>query len=152
MVAIDASALVCYITRFTEENFATLVAVIFIYEAILNVFAIKTKFPMASADDVYDCVCQSPYDINDFNWTTYTKFQCTVSNHFANSKNMASICFRICFELTDIERNAYWYRLRQTGTSSKRISHVDCTLFWHIHHIDNFKRIQKCSIFPNKGE
>lgn len=32
MVAIDASALVCYITRFTEENFATLVAVIFIYE------------------------------------------------------------------------------------------------------------------------
>lgn len=30
LVAIDASALVCYITRFTEENFATLIALIFI--------------------------------------------------------------------------------------------------------------------------
>lgn len=34
MVAIDASALVCYITRFTEENFATLIAFIFIYKVI----------------------------------------------------------------------------------------------------------------------
>ncbi|ERL94126.1 hypothetical protein D910_11408, partial [Dendroctonus ponderosae] len=32
LVAIDASALVCYITRFTEENFATLIALIFIYK------------------------------------------------------------------------------------------------------------------------
>lgn len=34
LVAIDASALVCYITRFTEENFATLIAFIFIYKVI----------------------------------------------------------------------------------------------------------------------
>jgi hypothetical protein len=32
LVAIDASVLVCYITRFTEENFATLIAFIFIYK------------------------------------------------------------------------------------------------------------------------
>lgn len=32
LVAIDASALVCYITRFTEENFATLIALIFIFK------------------------------------------------------------------------------------------------------------------------
>lgn len=32
LVAIDASALVCYITRFTEENFACLIAFIFIYK------------------------------------------------------------------------------------------------------------------------
>ncbi|KAF9811946.1 hypothetical protein SFRURICE_021303, partial [Spodoptera frugiperda] len=32
LVAIDASAFVCYITRFTEENFATLIAFIFIYK------------------------------------------------------------------------------------------------------------------------
>jgi len=31
-VAVDASVLVCYITRFTEENFATLIAFIFIYK------------------------------------------------------------------------------------------------------------------------
>lgn len=39
LVAIDASALVCYITRFTEENFATLIAFIFIYKVrIIVVF------------------------------------------------------------------------------------------------------------------
>lgn len=36
LVAIDASALVCYITRFTEENFATLIAFIFIYKVRIN--------------------------------------------------------------------------------------------------------------------
>lgn len=36
LVAIDASALVCYITRFTEENFALLIATIFIYKVRLK--------------------------------------------------------------------------------------------------------------------
>ena len=40
MVAFDASVFVCYITRFTEENFATLISVIFIYKAIEKVLAI----------------------------------------------------------------------------------------------------------------
>ncbi|KAK9873025.1 hypothetical protein WA026_020756 [Henosepilachna vigintioctopunctata] len=48
LVAVDASAFVCYITRFTEDNFTILVAVIFIYEAIGNVFGIEKKFPMGS--------------------------------------------------------------------------------------------------------
>lgn len=34
LVAVDASALVCYITRFTEENFACLIAFIFIYKVL----------------------------------------------------------------------------------------------------------------------
>jgi sodium bicarbonate transporter 10 len=41
MVMTDASALVSYITRFTEECFATLIAVIFIYEAIMKWFKIR---------------------------------------------------------------------------------------------------------------
>lgn len=36
LVAVDASAFVCYITRFTEENFALLIATIFIYKVSLN--------------------------------------------------------------------------------------------------------------------
>lgn len=36
-VATDLSYLVCYITRFTEENFASLISVIFIYKAIEKV-------------------------------------------------------------------------------------------------------------------
>ncbi|XP_031628420.1 electroneutral sodium bicarbonate exchanger 1-like [Contarinia nasturtii] len=79
MVAVDASALVCYITRFTEENFATLVAVIFVYEAILNVLSIKAKYPIASPDEVYDCACQ--FDGNDFNSTNaYTNVECNALN------------------------------------------------------------------------
>ncbi|KAE9549910.1 hypothetical protein FO519_006875 [Halicephalobus sp. NKZ332] len=41
MVITDASSLVSYITRFTEESFATLIAVIFIYEAIMKWIKIK---------------------------------------------------------------------------------------------------------------
>ncbi|XP_017853750.1 sodium bicarbonate cotransporter 3 isoform X13 [Drosophila busckii] len=58
LVAIDASALVCYITRFTEENFATLIAIIFIYKAIENVVVIGTTFPVNQG--TYNCVCTPP--------------------------------------------------------------------------------------------
>lgn len=44
MVALDYSALVCYITRFTEENFATLISVIFIFKAFENVSSKKQAF------------------------------------------------------------------------------------------------------------
>ena len=49
LVAFDASAYVCYITRFTEELFATLVACIFIMSAFQNTYAIKK--------DVKDLTC-----------------------------------------------------------------------------------------------
>ncbi|XP_060517563.1 sodium bicarbonate cotransporter 3 [Cylas formicarius] len=60
LVAIDASALVCYITRFTEENFATLIAFIFIYKAVENVMAIGKKYPInttGSLNVTYECSC-----------------------------------------------------------------------------------------------
>ena len=53
-VATDASAVVCYITRFTEENFALLIAVIFIKSAIQKVIALKEEFPLQFTDD---CFC-----------------------------------------------------------------------------------------------
>ncbi|XP_050497352.1 electroneutral sodium bicarbonate exchanger 1-like [Diabrotica virgifera virgifera] len=46
LVSIDASAFVSYITRFTDENFAILVTLIYIYKAFENVWAIKSKFPI----------------------------------------------------------------------------------------------------------
>ncbi|XP_061513945.1 electrogenic sodium bicarbonate cotransporter 1 isoform X3 [Anopheles gambiae] len=60
LVAVDASALVCYITRFTEENFACLIAVIFIYKAIENVFHIGQEYPLNTAGGKYDCACLPP--------------------------------------------------------------------------------------------
>ncbi|XP_050076746.1 sodium bicarbonate cotransporter 3 isoform X2 [Anopheles maculipalpis] len=60
LVAVDASALVCYITRFTEENFACLIAVIFIYKAIENVFHIGQEYPLNTAGGKFDCSCLPP--------------------------------------------------------------------------------------------
>ncbi|XP_032689545.1 sodium-driven chloride bicarbonate exchanger isoform X3 [Odontomachus brunneus] len=84
LVAIDASALVCYITRFTEENFATLIAFIFIYKAIENVLSIGKKFPLNTHPSEtlgYDCWCNPPnttlpssYD--NVNWTMLNQTAC----------------------------------------------------------------------------
>ena len=53
LVATDASFAVCYITRFTEENFATLIAVIFIIKAFEKVLSIGDKYPIAESP----CYC-----------------------------------------------------------------------------------------------
>ena len=53
LVATDASAYVCYITRFTEENFATLIAVIFIISALKKVLQIGDTYPIAKTS----CYC-----------------------------------------------------------------------------------------------
>ena len=46
LVATDASAFVCFITRFTEENFATLIAFIFIKKAFGKVAHIGDHYPI----------------------------------------------------------------------------------------------------------
>ncbi|KAF7637499.1 Anion exchange protein [Meloidogyne graminicola] len=48
MVATDASSLVSFITRFTEESFAMLIAVIFIYEACMKLLMIKDQLDIIS--------------------------------------------------------------------------------------------------------
>jgi len=53
LVATDASAFVCYITRFTEENFACLIAFIFIKKAIDKVAHISDYYPIHQSD----CIC-----------------------------------------------------------------------------------------------
>ncbi|XP_053600997.1 sodium-driven chloride bicarbonate exchanger isoform X4 [Plodia interpunctella] len=86
LVAIDASAFVCYITRFTEENFATLIAFIFIYKAVENVISIGKKYPLKTRPDEvlnYECYCL-PTNYSrvpeHFNWTTVDKASCQLYN------------------------------------------------------------------------
>ncbi|XP_038113085.1 electroneutral sodium bicarbonate exchanger 1 isoform X10 [Culex quinquefasciatus] len=85
LVAVDASALVCYITRFTEENFACLIGVIFIYKAIENVILIGADFPMNTSGGKPDCSCippagdpLSPEAIHD--WAQYDRKSCVLLN------------------------------------------------------------------------
>ncbi|XP_045469813.1 sodium bicarbonate cotransporter 3 isoform X5 [Harmonia axyridis] len=84
LVAIDASAFVCYITRFTEESFATLIAVIFIFKAVENVLMIGKQFPINTTGNTnlsHECACF----FNDTielkhpeiaNWTAVNKTAC----------------------------------------------------------------------------
>ncbi|XP_062126758.1 electroneutral sodium bicarbonate exchanger 1 isoform X9 [Drosophila sulfurigaster albostrigata] len=86
LVAIDASALVCYITRFTEENFATLIAVIFVYKAIENVVVIGKTFPVNQG--IYDCICTPPLQSNasvlefaKYKWDSCESYNGTLVGH-----------------------------------------------------------------------
>ncbi|XP_053346651.1 sodium bicarbonate cotransporter 3 isoform X2 [Clarias gariepinus] len=68
LVATDASSLVCYITRFTEEAFAALICIIFIYEAVEKLFHLSDMFPINMNNDLdnltfYRCQCSSPLNI-----------------------------------------------------------------------------------------
>ncbi|XP_073939508.1 electroneutral sodium bicarbonate exchanger 1 isoform X2 [Castor canadensis] len=70
LVATDASSLVCYITRFTEEAFASLICIIFIYEAIEKLIHLAETYPihMHSQLDhlsLYYCRCTFPENPNN---------------------------------------------------------------------------------------
>uniref|UniRef100_A0A8C2BPX6 Anion exchange protein n=1 Tax=Cyprinus carpio TaxID=7962 RepID=A0A8C2BPX6_CYPCA len=65
LVATDASSLVCYITRFTEEAFASLICIIFIYEALEKLIYLGETYPFNMHNDLnqltqYSCVCTEP--------------------------------------------------------------------------------------------
>uniref|UniRef100_Q9R1N3-5 Isoform 5 of Sodium bicarbonate cotransporter 3 n=1 Tax=Rattus norvegicus TaxID=10116 RepID=Q9R1N3-5 len=65
LVATDASSLVCYITRFTEEAFAALICIIFIYEALEKLFHLGEIYAFNMHNNLdaltsYTCVCAEP--------------------------------------------------------------------------------------------
>lgn len=65
LVATDASFIIKYITRFTEEGFSTLISFIFIYDAIKKMIGAFKYYPINSdfkPDYVtmYKCECVAP--------------------------------------------------------------------------------------------
>nr|XP_056722981.1 electroneutral sodium bicarbonate exchanger 1 [Euleptes europaea] len=65
LVATDASSLVCYITRFTEEAFASLICIIFIYESLEKLLSLGYTYPIHMYSDLdqlslYYCRCTAP--------------------------------------------------------------------------------------------
>ncbi|XP_026863692.2 electroneutral sodium bicarbonate exchanger 1 isoform X1 [Electrophorus electricus] len=65
LVATDASSLVCYITRFTEEAFASLICLIFIYEALEKLVHLGELYPINKHNDLDKltltyCKCAKP--------------------------------------------------------------------------------------------
>ncbi|XP_060109437.1 electroneutral sodium bicarbonate exchanger 1 isoform X2 [Heteronotia binoei] len=65
LVATDASSLVCYITRFTEEAFASLICIIFIFESLEKLISLGHIYPFNMNSDLdqlslYYCKCAAP--------------------------------------------------------------------------------------------
>lgn len=65
LVATDASFLVQYFTRFTEEGFSSLISFIFIYDAFKKMLKLAHHYPINSdfrLDYItqYDCLCMAP--------------------------------------------------------------------------------------------
>ena len=64
IVAFDLSALVRYITRFTEESFAVLISIIFIFESFKKLAGVWKTHPIHMYADSelknYTCHCQHP--------------------------------------------------------------------------------------------
>jgi len=77
MVAFDLSALVRYITRFTEESFAMLIAIIFIFEALNKQYKTTKHKPVNFHPDQplnYICICNmSTTDLTDNESTSVTQ-------------------------------------------------------------------------------
>uniref|UniRef100_A0A668ABN7 Anion exchange protein n=1 Tax=Myripristis murdjan TaxID=586833 RepID=A0A668ABN7_9TELE len=70
LVATDASFLIQYFTRFTEEGFSALISFIFIYDAFKKMIKLAHHNPINSAYDPnfvtqYDCRCLPPLIPND---------------------------------------------------------------------------------------
>ncbi|XP_014880758.1 electrogenic sodium bicarbonate cotransporter 1-like isoform X2 [Poecilia latipinna] len=65
LVATDASFLVKYFTRFTEEGFSCLISFIFIYDAFKKMIKLAHHYPINSVYNMenitqYECLCMGP--------------------------------------------------------------------------------------------
>uniref|UniRef100_A0A8C7IZ41 Anion exchange protein n=1 Tax=Oncorhynchus kisutch TaxID=8019 RepID=A0A8C7IZ41_ONCKI len=82
LVATDASSLVKYFTRFTEEGFSSLISFIFIYDAFKKMLKLAHYNPINADYDpnyvtMYDCRCMPPPDDGTLISTVLAK-QCVV--------------------------------------------------------------------------
>lgn len=93
MVAFDLSALVRYITRFTEESFAILIALIFIFEAfkklihILEEDAVNLQPVLGVAVDG-NCTCRPPENSSSLSHVTSTLSSLGSCYVFFHSKSL----------------------------------------------------------------
>lgn len=94
IVVFNLSACVKYITRFTEDSFATLIAVIFIVEAFKKLFEIGSDYPVNyhPSDPIPDiCSCTSMCNTNvtealsGLAYGGFTNYTCDGSANFTTS-------------------------------------------------------------------
>uniref|UniRef100_A0A669BS62 Anion exchange protein n=1 Tax=Oreochromis niloticus TaxID=8128 RepID=A0A669BS62_ORENI len=96
LVATDASYLVQYFTRFTEEGFSCLISFIFIYDAFKKMIKLAHHYPINSDFRMeyvtqYDCLCMAPAVLGEGNmfccflpsnatWSSLSRTECLKYN------------------------------------------------------------------------
>ncbi|XP_078811542.1 sodium bicarbonate cotransporter 3 isoform X17 [Oryzias latipes] len=97
LVATDASSLVCYITRFTEEAFAALICIIFIYEALEKLFHLGEHYPVNMHNNLdnltlYSCQCSPPANATEQLWQLWNQTGFGSSDSIPWSSLNVSMC------------------------------------------------------------
>lgn len=112
IVIFNLSALVKYITRFTEESFATLIAVIFIVEAFKKLFQIEDDYPVNYDPDVAistNCSCIAPNcSALAFMTTTTIDPQMMANHSVSTGYNLTEVCANNTRWETENNRSLNW--------------------------------------------
>lgn len=92
IVALDLSSLVRFITRFTEESFAVLISVIFLYESFSKIGETWTDHTVhvgrvREPPGNFTCHCLSLFPQNDFNLTTFASLNISSNGAFIEMTN-----------------------------------------------------------------
>ncbi|XP_067880778.1 electroneutral sodium bicarbonate exchanger 1-like isoform X4 [Heterodontus francisci] len=139
LVATDASSLVCYITRFTEEAFASLICIIFIYEALEKLIHLGEIYSFnmhTNLDQLtqYFCMCTEPRNPNNRTLEHWEKQNITRSSvPWANLTVSVSQETKVLIQIgTGQEPFRKYTRLSFSGQTYKRkkkkekLCSVDC--------------------------
>uniref|UniRef100_A0A8C0GJZ1 Anion exchange protein n=1 Tax=Chelonoidis abingdonii TaxID=106734 RepID=A0A8C0GJZ1_CHEAB len=96
LVATDASFIIKYITRFTEEGFSTLISFIFIYDAIKKMIGAFKYYPI-NADfkpdyvTMYKCECIAPDPVNTTLFNASALLAPNITNISYNAINVTAL-------------------------------------------------------------
>uniref|UniRef100_A0A670YQ28 Anion exchange protein n=1 Tax=Pseudonaja textilis TaxID=8673 RepID=A0A670YQ28_PSETE len=148
LVATDASSLVCYITRFTEEAFASLICLIFIFEAIEKLFKLGRTYPFYMDSNLdhltfYYCRCAAPTHPNN-DTLTYWSSQNINPSKVAWANLTVSQCHQMHGEFIGSTCGA-------TGPLTPDVLLWCCILFFTTYILSSaLKKFKNTKYFPRK--
>ncbi|TMS18255.1 Sodium-driven chloride bicarbonate exchanger [Larimichthys crocea] len=116
LVATDASSLVCYITRFTEEAFAALICIIFIYEALEKLFHLGELYPVNTHNYLDNLTLYSQ------TLQKYFLYETPTTSQNESSLKPRIFCFRVSALLQPMSSDKLVQEWNQTGYSPDSIS------------------------------
>ncbi|XP_069892268.1 anion exchange protein 4 isoform X2 [Dipodomys merriami] len=106
LVATEASVLVRYFTRFTEEGFCALISLIFIYDALGKMLSLARAYPIQRpGSPAYGCVCQYPGPGENVSQWTRTKpndRDDILSMHVKNSRLFPSMVRKVFSDFSSV--------------------------------------------------